>query len=444
MQKGEKPNGARAVALAVLLRCEKQGAWLDGALKSEIRSNALSSRDAALCSKICYGVCQNRMLLTFWLAHFSKVKPEKLEPAVRIAILMAMYQIRMLDKIPERAAVNESVELARHSSRNPRSPALVNGILRSFCRQAGQLPQPETRSVRYSHPQWLVTLLERELHHHGVEELLVCNNSEPPTTIQTNTLLLQPGALKAELEEQGVTAEAHPWLDGCFTIRGTGDLEQLESFRSGHFLVQDAASKLAVLAAAPQPGMQVLDACAAPGGKSFSAGMQMDNRGRILSCDIHAGKVRQIRSGAKRLRLNCVDAETANAKEYRPDLVGGFDLVLCDVPCSGLGIIRKKPDIRWKEPEPLTGLPAVQQDILNNVSAYVKEGGALLYSTCTVLKRENEAVVRHFLEGHPEFVLEEFVLPGSIGPVPEGYITLWPHIHGTDGFFMAKMRKKHG
>lgn len=220
-----------------------------------------------------------------------------------------------------------------------------------------------------------MTLLERELHHHGVEELLVCNNSEPPTTIQTNTLLLQPGRTEGGTGGAGVTAEAHPWLDGCFTIRGTGDLEQLESFRSGHFLVQDAASKLAVLAAAPQPGMQVLDACAAPGGKSFSAGMQMDNRGRILSCDIHAGKVRQIRTGAKRLRLNCVDAETANAKEYRPDLVGGFDLVLCDVPCSGLGIIRKKPDIRWKEPEPLTGLPAVQQDILTMSPPMSKRAG---------------------------------------------------------------------
>lgn len=443
MQTSEKTTTARSAALTVLLRCEKQGAWLDGALKSEIRAGGLSPRDAALCSKICYGVCQNQLLLTFWLSRFSKVKPEKLEPAVRLSILMAMYQIKLLDKIPERAAVNEAVKLARANSKNPRSPALVNGILRSFCRQADALPQPEELSVRYSHPQWLIQLLDRELNHQGVEELLACNNSEPPTTVQTNTVRISPDELKRELEAQGVTVEPHPWLEGCLTLRGTGDLETLEAFQEGHFLVQDAASKLAVLAADPQPGMQVLDACAAPGGKSFSAGIQMQGKGRILSCDIHKGKVRQIQQGARRLGLDLIATQVADAKREQSDWRQAFDLVLCDVPCSGLGIIRKKPDIRWKDPEALAQLPQVQQAILDNVSGYVRAGGVLLYSTCTVLRRENEDVMHRFLEAHPEFVLEKFVLPGSMGAVPEGYITLWPHRHGTDGFFIAKMRKRH-
>lgn len=443
MQKCEKTTTARSAALTVLLRCEKQGAWLDGALKSEIRASGLAPRDAALCSKICYGVCQNQLLLTFWLAHFSKVKPEKLEPAVRISILMAMYQIKLLDKIPERAAVNEAVKLARANSKNPRSPALVNGILRSFCRQAEELPQPQALSIRYSHPQWLIELLDRELNHQQIEALLACNNSEPPTTVQANSVRVSPDELKKELEEQGVTVEPHPWLDNCFTLRGTGDLEALEPFQQGHFLVQDAASKLAVLAAGPQPGMQVLDACAAPGGKSFSTGIEMGGKGRILSCDIHAGKVRQIQMGAQRLGLDLIYPQVADAKKFHPDWRQAFDLVLCDVPCSGLGIIRKKPDIRWKDPEALKQLPPVQQAMLDNVSSYVKGGGVLLYSTCTVLRRENEAVVSRFLEAHPEFVLEQFTLPGSIGTVAEGYITLWPHIHGTDGFFIAKMRKRH-
>lgn len=436
-------SGARAVALTILLRCEKQAAWLDGALKSELRINKLSQKDAALCSKLCYGVCQNRMLLDFWLNYFSKVKSEKLEPAVRQSILMAMYQIAMLDKIPQRAAVNEAVELARANSKNPRSPALVNGILRAFCRQAEQLPQPEAYSIRYSHPQWLVDLLDEALCHEGVEALLACNNSEPPTTIQTNDLQSSAPDLRRELEQQGVQVEPHPWLEGCFYLRKTGDLEQMEAFRTGKFLVQDAASRLAVLAADPRPGMQVLDACAAPGGKSFRAGIQMKDQGTILSCDIHAGKIKEIKKGARRLGLHGIQAMTANAKENHADWQGRFDLVLCDVPCSGLGIIRKKPDIRWKEPEPLKGLPMVQRAILNNQSHYVKPGGVLFYSTCTVLKRENEEVVQQFLHTHPEFQLEKFVLPGSIGLVPKGYITLWSHIHGTDGFFMAKMRKQH-
>lgn len=446
MQKQNKKTtsqNARAAALTVLLRCEKQAAWLDGALKSTLSGNEMSQRDAALCSKICYGVCQNQLLLDFWLENFSRVKPEHLEPAVRISILMAMYQIAMLDKIPQRAAVNEAVELAKQNSKNPRSPALVNGILRSFCRQLEQLPQPHERSIRYSHPQWLVELLDQELHQEGVEALLACNNSEPPTTIQTNTLLVQPEQLKQELEQLGIAAEAHPWLDGCFYLRGTGDLEQLEPFQQGKFLVQDAASKLAVLAADPRPDMHVLDVCAAPGGKSFSAGMQMHNTGKIFACDIHKGKLREVRKGAQRLRLNLIETEVSDAKVYRADWSAGFDVVLCDVPCSGLGIIRKKPDIRWKNPALLEGLPAVQWDILDNVSHYVRPGGTLLYSTCTVLQRENEAVVHRFLTVHPEYCMEKFALPGSIGQVPEGYITLWPHMHGTDGFFMAKMRKKH-
>ena len=431
---------ARSVALQVLLRCEGQGAWLDGELKRELGLAGLSPRDAALCSNLCYGVCQNELLLTHWLSHFSRVKPNKLEPAVRMSLLMALYQIAMLDRIPERAAVNEAVELARRRSRNPRSPALVNGILRSFCRRQDDLPRPENLSTQYSHPQWLVDLLDAALDHQGLKDLLACNNSQPPTTVQTNTLRITPEALLQELEAAGIAAAPHPWLPGCLTLHGTGDLEKLNAFQKGHFLVQDASSRLAVLAADPQPGMSVMDACAAPGGKSFSACLLMENRGEIQSCDIHPGKLRQIQSGAERLGLTIIQTEQADGKKHRKEWAQRFDLVLCDAPCSGLGIIRKKPDIRRKNPEPLKGLPAVQRAILDNVSGYVKPGGALLYSTCTVLRRENEDVVEAFLNTHPDFRREPFALPG-IGAVPEGHLTLWPHIHGTDGFFIAKLRR---
>ena len=415
MQKREnnQAKDARSAALTVLLRCERNGAWLDGALKSVLKESALEPRDAALCSKLCYGVCQNRLLLEFWLSKFSKVKPEKLEPAVRISLLLAMYQITMLDKIPPRAAVNESVNLARKNSKNPRSPTLVNGILRTFCRAQENLPQPDDLATKYSHPQWLVDLLSQAVPAAELEPLLASNNAEPPTTIQTNTTKIAPDALAETLAAQGVTVEPHLWLDGCFTLRGTGDLEQLKSFRDGLFLVQDTASRLVVLAAQPEAGMHILDACGAPGGKSFSTAIAMG-----------------------------IQSQVRNAKEHDPALDGQFDLVLADAPCSGLGIIRKKPDIRNKDPEPLENLPHIQGDILENVSRYVKPGGVLVYSTCTVLARENQDVVRGFLAEHPEFVLEPFTLPGDIGTVEEGMLTLWPHIHGTDGFFLSKMRKQ--
>ena len=207
-------------------------------------------------------------------------------------------------------------------------------------------------------------------------------------------------------------------------------------------MVQDTASRLVVLAAQPEAGQHILDACGAPGGKSFSTAIAIGDDGSILSCDIHPSKVKQIQKGAKRLGLASIQSQIRNAKEYDPSLDEQFDLVLADAPCSGLGIIRKKPDIRNKDPEPLKDLPRIQGDILENVSRYVKSGGVLVYSTCTVLERENQDVVRGFLAKHPEFTLEPFTLPDAIGTVEEGMLTLWPHIHGTDGFFLSKMRKQ--
>lgn len=187
--------------------------------------------------------------------------------------------------------------------------------------------------------------------------------------------------------------------------------------------------------------MRVLDVCAAPGGKSFAAAIQMENRGSILSCDLHPHKIKLIEEGARRLGLRCITAAVRNGRVFDPELESGFDLVITDVPCSGLGIIRKKPDIRYKDPDPLEGLPAIQRDILSNAARYVRPGGVLLYATCTLLRRENEDVVEWFIEKDKNFTLETFTLPGQI-EAPEGMVTLWPHRQGTDGFFIAKLRRK--
>lgn len=433
------PASPRETALGVLMNCRRRGAWSDSALSSAIRKAGLAPRDAALASRICYGVQQNQLLLDFWVDQLCSVPREKLELPVLIAMELGMYQMAFLDRIPARAAVDQSVVLARKWSRNPRSPGLVNAVLRSFDRQREALPQPEALSIRYSHPKWLVDLLDRELAGEGLEELLQANNSQPATTIQVNPLKSDSAALKARLMAEGVTVTPHSSLPGCFAISGTGDLEHLESFQLGLFQIQDAAARMAVLAADPRPGMRVLDACAAPGGKSFQAAMAMENRGSILSCDLQEKKLGRIRTGAGRLGIGIISTRAMDGRAFDPTLEGQFDLVLADVPCSGLGIIRKKPDIRYKESGPLERLPVIQSEILANVARYVAPGGALLYSTCTVLRRENQAVANAFLAEHSEFVLEAFSLPG-IGTCP-GYITLWPHIHGTDGFFMAKLRR---
>ena len=437
----QKPATAREAALQVLMRCQSRGAWSDSVLSSVIRTAGVDGRDAALASRICYGVQQNQALLDFWLQQLCRVPLEKLEPPVRCAMELGMYQIAFLERVPDRAAVHESVELARSYSRNPNSPRLVNAVLRSFVRQKDALPQPESLAIRYSHPEWLVELFQGELNGEGVEALLQADNSQPPIVIHTNPLKTDPQTLRERLEGEGVQVESSPFYPDSFYLSGTGDLERLDSFREGWFLVQDTAARFAVEAAGPEPGMQVLDACAAPGGKSIQAAMQMGDQGSILSCDLQEKKLLRIEKSAQRLGVGCIRTRAMDARQFDPALERRFDVVLTDVPCSGLGIIRKKPDIRCKDPGPLAALPEIQAAILANASRYVKPGGVLVYSTCTVLRRENQAVAEAFLSSHPEFEAEPFELP-VVGRC-DGMVTLWPHIHQTDGFFVAKLRKKY-
>lgn len=438
---------AREVALLTLFACEKQGAWSDGYLKKTIREARLDPRDGALATRLCAGVLQNRMLIDFYLDHFSTVKLSKMETKVLLSLRLGVYQMLFLDRVPVSAAVNTSVELARTYSKNPRSAALVNGILRGISRHLEHLPEPkggtaEHLSIRYSHPRWLVDAFLERLGPEEGEALLRADNEPSPIYAQVNSLRTTGAKLSERWTGEGVDWQAHPWLPGCFLLSGTGDLEKLPSFREGLFTVQDPAARLAVLAAGAKPGMQVLDVCAAPGGKSFAAAQAINDMGEILSCDIHPHKQVLIEKGAERLGITCITTQIQDGKHFCPAWEEGFDLVIADVPCSGLGVIRKKPDIRYKDPAPLEGLPKIQQAILENVSRYVKPGGTLLYSTCTLLRRENEDIVSAFLEKHNTFTTEQFQLPMPDGVVPNGMLTLWPQRHGTDGFFIAKLRKR--
>lgn len=434
-------GSAREVALSCLLAGEKQGAWSDGALKNAIRQNGLSGRDAGLCTRLVYGVLQTQMLLDWHIDRRSSVPVEKMEPAVRGALRLGLYQLLFLDRVPVHAAVNESVALAKAKSRNPRAAGLVNAVLRAVERERSKgLPQPKELSIRYSHPEWLVKEFSHTLPANELEAALAADNAPVPTVAQVNTLKTSAADLAAELAASGVSVTPHPWLPDCLELAETGNIETLPAFREGKFYIQGAAARLAVLAAAPKAGMRVLDACAAPGGKSFAAAIAMEGKSEIYSNDIHPHKKALIEAGAARLGLANIKAGIMDARTFDPAQEEKFDLVIADVPCSGLGIIRKKPDIRYKAPEPLEGLPKVQMAILETVSRYVKPGGVLLYSTCTLLRRENEAVVNQFLAGHDDYGLEGFTLPGPIGKV-EGMVTLWPHRCGTDGFFIAKLRK---
>lgn len=437
-------NTARGLALRALTACEKQGAWSDGFLKKELKTSGLDVRDAALATRLCFGVLQNRLLLDYHLGQLSTVKLEKMEVGVRNALRLGAYQVLFLDRVPDHAAVSESVELARRSSKNPRSAGLVNGILRTLVRQKGNLESPKDLSVRYSHPQWLADLFIRRLGREEAEQLMAADNGDPPICAQVNTTKATVEDAAAALRTEGVEVQPHPWLPDCLLLSHTGSVEGLNAFQDGLFYIQDAAANLAVRAAGPVSGMKVLDACAAPGGKSFAAAIAMSGKGTIVSCDIHPHKMELIQAGAKRLGLECISTEQLDSKVCKEEFLHAFDLVIADVPCSGLGIIRKKPDIRYKEPKPLEGLPVVQMAILDNVSHYVRPGGILLYATCTLLERENEDMVHAFLDKHQDFTLQAFEVPGEFEGAEEGMVTCWPHRHGTDGFFFAKLQRMSG
>lgn len=431
---------ARNTALAALIACRKNDAWSDGVLKDYIRRDRLDSRDAALATRLCYGVVQNRLLLDFYLTEFVKGGLRKLQPVVQDILRLGVYQIVFMDRIPPSAAVNEAVEQGKRYA-NPRAAGLINGVLRSVLRAGKDLPQPSDLSTRYSHPEGLVELLRNNVGEDLLEPLLQSHNTSPATVVQVNPLKTTEADLCRRWDEQGVTYAPHPWMPGCYELSGTGNLEQMDTFRDGSLLVQDAAAKLPAVVAGIEPGMSILDCCAAPGGKSFAAAMALQNKGKLISCDIHPHKIQLIEKGAERLGIETLTAQVQDASAFNPQWENAMDVVLADVPCSGLGTIRKKPDIRYKALKPLEGLPAVQRRILDNVCRYVRPGGVLVYSTCTILHRENEDIVDSFLREQPDFAAERMALPEGLGAGAVSQLTLLPCVHQCDGFFVAKLRK---
>lgn len=430
---------AREAAVFALERTRRDGAWssaLSDAMKTKYD---LDSRSLSLAVSISLGVLQSTALLDYYIDLNSK-SASKIEPKVRDIMRSGAYQLIFMDKIPASAAVNESVALCKKLGYS-RVSGFCNAVLRKIASCADKLPEPPGKgtaqylSVKYSHPQQLAQYIVDRRGYDAAEAFLAADNTIPDTCLQVNTLKITPDELMARLLAESIPCSMHPWLPNCIVTAGS--VSSMPGFDEGLFYVQDPAAKCAVLAAALEPGMYVLDSCAAPGGKSFAAAIAMRNEGSIDSCDLHDKKIRLISEGAQRLGLSCINAFSHDAREqfYRQ-----YDAIIADVPCSGYGVIRKKPEIRYKPLEDSASMPAIQAAILENLSQYVKPGGVIVYSTCTVLERENEDVVKAFLSAHAEFSAEGFTLPNG-ETAADGYITFWPDIHGTDGFFVSKLRR---
>ena len=437
--------GARETALNALIACRKDGAWSNGVLKEYILRDRLDSRDAALATRLCYGVLQNRLKLDFYLQQLLTGKVRDLHPAVRDILHLGLYQIFEMDKIPQSAAVNESVAMAKKYCKKQRSaPGLVNAVLRNAVRNMDDLQKPTGWQELYSHPQALIDLLKGYVGKERIKPMLEANNEAPQTVIQVNTLKITTEALSKRLEEEHVENRPHGWMEDCLILGSTGNLENLPSFREGLFYVQDPAARLSVLCAQLPRGENaaVLDCCAAPGGKSFAAAIAMGGSGRITSCDVHAHKAKLIGNGAQRLGIENITPRQQDATEFVPEWENAMDYVIADVPCSGYGIIRKKPDIRYKNLKEMEKLPELQLQILTNQARYVKPGGTLLYSTCTLCREENEGNVEAFLKEHSDFYLEPLTLPAVFPKNENGMLALVPGQYDTDGFFIAKLRRR--
>ena len=437
---------ARETALDALIACRKQAAWSNGVLKDYIARDRLDRREAALATRLCYGVLQHRGMLDFFLKQLLTGKIKDLHPVVRDILHLGIYQIYELDKIPDSAAVNEAVMLTKKYCRWQKGASgLVNGVLRNAVRTKGSLEQPTKLEDRYSHPKVLIDLLRESVGEAHLERMLSANNDVPLTVVQVNTLKTTTQALTEILEQEGVTVLPHSWMPDCLILTATGNIEFLQSFKDGLFYIQDAASKLAVMCAGIPVAEDtlVLDCCAAPGGKSFAAAIAMKGKGVVRACDIHRHKTALIQNGADRMGLENVWVREQDATQNHGSWLNKMDVVLADVPCSGYGIIRKKPDIRYKDPKESERLPELQLKILCRQADYVKPGGILMYSTCTLLKRENENVVAAFLRHRPDFVVESMPLPAVFGEEKTGMLTLIPGEYDTDGFFIRRLRRKH-
>lgn len=438
---------ARSVALDALLEMERREGYSNLVMDRALRDSALDPRDSALASAIFYGVLEKRIALDWALARCLKDPGRRMDRTVRTCLRCGAYQILCLDRVPDSAAVNETVSLCRERGKAALS-GFVNGVLRRLSREKESLTLPEgddaaAWSVRYAVPEPLIELWRRAYGKDVTLRLLQSFSRPAETYVRVNTARTTAAKLAAALAQRGIELEPLPFPEGCAVLRNSGSPALLPEFTQGLFHVQDLSAQLACALLAPKPGETVYDCCAAPGGKSFTMAEGMVGAGgRVTAFDLHEGRVELIREGARRLGLGNVSAK---ARDMTAPITGLplADKVLCDVPCSGTGVIRRKPEIRYKDPNGVGELPRLQRSILTNAAALVRPGGLLLYSTCALDPAENGAVAQAFLRETPGFVPVTIELPGvdRVIDEPENQWTLFPFAGASDGFFTALFRR---
>ncbi|KMK77158.1 16S rRNA (cytosine(967)-C(5))-methyltransferase RsmB [Alkalihalobacillus pseudalcaliphilus] len=443
----------REVALNILMQVEDKKAYSNLLLNQTIKNGHVDKKDIGLLTELVYGTIQRKLSLTFFLTPFVKKGLESLEPWVTTLLKMSLYQFVYLERIPDRAIIHEAVTIAKKRGHEG-TGSLVNGVLRSIQRDGvptfdSLKNQTKRLAFEYSFPKWMVRRWLEVYGEQATIEMMVTSLKPPVITIRVNQLITTPIELITLLEQEGVKAVNGTLSPDALVIK-EGNPFTTKAFEQGLFTAQDESSMLVARALGPLPNEKVLDSCAAPGGKSTHLAEQMNNQGMLVSIDLHEHKVKLIQDQAKRLGLTMIEAKSGDVRTFSSETEHeSFDKILLDAPCSGLGVIRRKPDIKWlKQESDIKDIAALQKSLLEAVAPLLKKGGRLVYSTCTIDKEENEAIVEQFLQTHPEFQWDKSLserLPHQVSNVKgfaEGSVTILPQDFETDGFYIACLMKQ--
>ena len=441
--------GPRGIAVKILNRVERTDSYLDKLLDAELRSPELNDPDKGLLSEIVHGVLRWQNKLDWVLNGFSHGNFAKSEINVKNTLRVALYQVLFLERVPHAAAVNEGVEFIKRI-RGDKPAGLVNAVLRNIIRNIEGIRYPDPAddevqylAVFYSHPHWIVKRWLARFGSEEVRKLLTANNERPGLSLRINRLKVEPAQFLKMLEQQQIPYTGSSHIDYFVKVKSLSRIGQMDLFRNGFFTIQDESAALPCILLGARPGERVMDLCAAPGGKTTNIGEMMKNEGEILATDKYEAKLNLIRSSCERLGLKNVRLLAADASTLEQEQV---ERVLLDAPCTGLGVLAKKPDIKWKrDASDLIKLSHLQKELLENASRLVKPGGVLVYCTCTTEPEENQEIVKKFLARHPEFRLDnarQFVSGDLVSD--DGFVETLPHRHGMDGSFAARLVKGNG
>ncbi len=447
-----KLDRAREVALKTIFEINERGAYSNIELNKQLTANELSNLDRAFVTELVYGTVKWKLTLDRLIGAYSNIKMSKLSPWIINVLRLGTYQLLYMSRVPVSAACNESVKLARRYGHKA-SAGFVNAILRKVSSEGltDVIPDKETDlpgylSVKYSYSLWLTTKYTELFDSSFAEELLDAGNRTPDLSVRVNTLQVSVDDLIEKFKDEGVLTERGRYVKEALIIKSPVSIAKLDTFTKGLFQVQDESSMLPAAVLAPEAGENVLDTCSAPGGKAINMAQMMHNSGKVIAGDIHKHKLRLIDEAASRLGISIIESRLHDAAEPDPQYEGYFDRVLLDAPCSGLGIIRRKPDIKWsRDSSDIGSITQLQEKLIWNASKTVKPGGVLVYSTCTVLPEENEVIIRNFIKNNSDFYEDDITpyLPQELVLQAKGcMLQVYPNRDGIDGFFIARLRKR--